>query len=265
MRKLRFLLSAGLVLPFLFLFALAGCAPKVVKPPPAMPSLPPADILKKISERIPVDAAIRSRARFSVDSPKGKLSTGIVLLAKRPCFLRIESISLLGLPDLILTANERDLRIYSVKEDKFYIGSASENLSRYFPIHLDPAEAVQLILGLPPDLKELKTVARGSVEGELYRIDILSNGERIRCLWLDPSDLTLRRIEKLERGERIYTAELSEYKEEGLPIPGRIDIQFDRPDRTKVSIRYPGRELTRAESADFELEPPAGMTPIHLD
>ncbi len=242
-----------------------GCAPKKIPVPAVMPAAPPEEILKGMSAQIQPDTVLRTKARFSVNAKKGKFSTGLILLARRPAFLRIESVSIMGLPELILSADERYVRIFSVREDKFYIAPAGHSLYRFFPIDLEPGEAVALVFGLPPDERGRFTL-KGSLDGDLYRIDFLAGDEKAESLWLDPALFHLRKVEKFQGGESVYRAELDDYHRVGKnTLPGRIEIHFNLPEKMEVRMRFSESEITNAEKGDFDLEPPEGVKPIYLE
>ncbi len=252
---------------FLLSSLLGGCAPKATKPPAEILSASPEEILKRMIERDRDNLVLVSKARFTVSSEEGRYSTGIILFAKRPAYLRIESISVFGLPDLVLASNLKALKMFLAKEGKFYIGSASEKLSRFFPIYLDADEAVALALGMPPPDIEGHARISGNMEDGSYRIDCLTRlGERTQSLWIDPANLNLERVEKFEKGERVYSASLKNYKKIGArELPASIDIDFYAPKKMDVSIRFSDGELRPGGKEDFDMEPPPGVTPIYIE
>jgi outer membrane lipoprotein-sorting protein len=253
---------------FLVLWVIAaciGCAPKTAPLPAVMPSAPAEEILKGLSGRIPEDAVLRSKARFTARSEEGRFSTGIVLLAQRPGNLRIESLSIMGLPEIVLTANRKRLKIFAVREEKFYIGSADQDLSRFFPIYLSAKEAVSLIFGIPPQAGTVSTL-RSRMENNLYRIDLSFGTGTEQTMWLDPGRLHLMKFEKYEGGESLYSAEFKDYgKVSDAGLPGRIDIRFNRPNPVDLTLRFSESDLEKGAEEEFDIDPPEGVMPIYLE
>ena len=238
-----------------------------------MPKASPEQILEGMEAQFPKGAVIRTKARFTLNSERGNYSTGIVLLAQRSACLRIESLSIMGLPDLILSANERTMKVFSVREGKFYITSAGHTLYRFFPISLEASEAVALIFGLPPGLNSASisdagnhSGLRGRMDADLYRMDFFSGAVLKASLWLDPVLFHLKRVEKYQNGELLYKAELDDYRAAGGKVlPGRIDLHFNLPEKMKATLRFSDSGITEGEKDDFDIETPEGITPVYLD
>lgn len=250
------------------LIACIGCALPPPSPPAVMPSAPAEEILKGgLYGRVAQDAVLRSKARFTAKSEEGRFSTGIVLLAKRPGNLRIEFLSAMGLPEMVLTANRKNLKIFAVRDQKFYIGPADQDLSRFFPVYLSAREAVALILGIPPAVPGgAVSILKSRMENNLYRIDLGAGSGTGQSLWLDPEHLHLLKIEKSAGGETLYSAEFKDYRNvNGTVLPGRIDISFDRPKPVELTLRFSESELEKGAEEEFDIEPPEGAEPIYLE
>ncbi|OPY93092.1 MAG: hypothetical protein A4E73_00474 [Syntrophaceae bacterium PtaU1.Bin231] len=246
----------------------AGCAPRVVAPPPPgwIVTAPPEEVLARTFRAGPEDQILRTRARFTAESEQGRFSAGIFVFARRPADLRIESLSMIGLPELILTVNNRALKIFVAKERKFYIGSPDESLSRFFPILLDAHEAVSLMMGFPPALRMSRMTLEGRMDQGSYRIDFFSGGTRMQTLWIDPSRLELVKVEKWAGDKRLYTAVLEAYREvDGRKLPGRIEFRFENPRKLKLTLRFSESEWSSEGDELFDLEAPEGMEKVYLD
>jgi outer membrane lipoprotein-sorting protein len=257
--------------PFLFLICIilsnfAACAPKAKLIPARMPSASPQEIVTRLSAGLSENTVLRTKARLSVSSERGKHTTGILLFAKNPAYLRIEAISLLGMPELILTANGKELKIFEIKENKFYIAPAGQEISRFFPIHMDAEEMVSLMLGMPLPVKGTTPVLTGHLEEKLYRIDFEADSEIIQRIWLDPARLLLMRVEKTERGVLLFSADLHEYKKVGdVFLPSRIDMLFNTPDNLKITLRFSKSEIEAEKDGIFDMKAPEDAIPVYLD
>jgi outer membrane lipoprotein-sorting protein len=258
------ILLVSLTMTFFF-----GCAAKKIPGPTVVPTASPEQILDGMAAQFQKSAVIRTQARFSVNSERGNLSTRIVLLAQRPVCLRIESLSIMGLPELILSSDEENVKIFSVREGKFYIAPAGQNLYRFFPISLEAREAVALVFGLPSAVDSDRRdypVLRGQMDADLYRIDFFSGTDLKESIWLDPVLFHLRKVEKYQNGESLYKAELDDYQNVGgKNLPGRIDLHFNLPEKMEAKLRFSDSEVTKGERGDFNIDTPEGITPIYLD
>jgi hypothetical protein len=212
---------------------------------------------------------LKGVSTLTVNGTDGRYTVKIALLAKRPCSLRVEEMPFLGLPDLFLSANEDRLKVFYPKEGKFYVGKPTrENISRFLPWGIEVEEFLALLFGMPPPGIAAAERLEGRAEDDLYRIDAFESGERIGSLWIDPLDHRLVRTEILtEKGDVLYDATLASYGPAGdLVIPKELILDFFKPEKTDILIRHGSTEITSDEDEDlFDLEVPAGITPLQLD
>ena len=251
----------------LSLTLLTGCASRMKSHPAVIPSdVSSQEILSRIASKFPPDDVLLTKGRFTVESPRGRFSTGLVLFAGRPSLLRIEALSLLGLPDLIITGNDQHLKINAIREGKFYIGSADQDFSCFLPIYLNARDSVAFILGLPPGVQGAHDTFRGYLlEKDLYRIDLFSGVDKMQTLWVDPIRCILTKVEKYDQGEVLYQADLDDYRQVGDHLlPGRIRIRFDRPEQLTMTLRFSSGSIRKSGEVEFDIEAPAGVQPIYL-
>lgn len=258
-----------LTILFLFLFiAFGGCTPKKVTAPFKGHILPPEDVLKNISRTDNLRNTLKAIAHIAVDTPKGKHSMKVALIAKRPSFLRVEAMPIIGPPDLFLSISKNYLKVFLPKEGKFYVGHATrKNLAMFFPTNLRAEDIISILVGTPPHIKEQNTTLRGQVEGELYRIDVMTQGKKIQSLWVNPNR-NLVRIEVLDNEGKIsYMVRLEDHhKIRGASIPGKIIIITGKPRKLNTRIRYSDTQITQyVNPAIFDLDIPPGIEPIFID
>ncbi len=258
-----------LTILFLFLFlAFGGCAPKKVTAPFKGYVLPPEDVLKNVSRTDNLRDTLKAIAHIAVDTPEGKYSMKVALIVKRPSFLRVEAMPIIGPSDLFLSISENSLKVFLPKEGKFYIGHATrKNLAMFFPINLKAEDIISILVGTPPYIKEQNITLRGQVEGELYRINVMTQGKKIQSLWVNP-DGNLVKIEVLDNeGEISYTARLKDHHQIcGTSIPGKVIIITGKPSKLNARIRYSDTQLTQnVNPAIFDLDIPPGIEPIFID
>ena len=249
---------------FIFL-TLSGCIsgkiPEVTKGPVAFPK----DVLGKIAMPGSSDI-IRATANITLNSSEGRYSRKIALLLKLPSCLRIETMPVFGPADFFLSANEKSLKVFSPGEGKFYVGKATrENFFLFFKVFLSPCDMVSILAGLPP--QRMKGKLSEYIEERLYRVDIRS-GKRKQSLWINPDGYTLTKVEEIDDDRLVYRATFKDtVVDDGVPYPGRIDIEVEKPERASINIRYLNLEILHDEKnmAVFDLRTPYGITSLSID
>ncbi len=248
----------------------SGCAPKKVAVPFKGYALSPADVLKKISRTDSQKDTLKALANISVNTPKGRHSMKVALIVKKPSFLRVEAIPIIGPSSFFLSVSGNSLKVFLPKKGEFYIGQATrKNLTTFFPINLKVEDIVSILVGTPPRVKGQNMTLQGCIEGELYRIDVISKDKKVQSLWVDRCD-NLVRIEALgDDGRILYRARLKDHNRiSGISIPGKVMIMTGKTDRSSAHIRYLDVQLSQDQDMDanlFDLDIPAGIKPTFID
>lgn len=249
-----------------FGLVLSGCAGR--RPPALQTSYhSPEAALRALAASAPADQAFTATARIEINHQGERYTLKIAIMMKRPAFLRVESIPLLGPPDFFLSVAIDELRVYLPGKNAFYTGRAvPQNISRFFPIFMPAADMISLLVGMAPDNREESPVLRGEQEEMYYRVDGYASDRRTRSLWIDPSGNRLVRIRTFaEEGENVvYEATFAEHAlvGEGL-MPQRLTITGDG--MAALSLRYTDLRPIAADPESFPLLLPEGIIPILLD
>ena len=256
---------------FLSLFLIfSGCAPKKITVPFKGYVLPPEDILKKISRTDNQKDTLKALANISVNTPKGRHSMKVALVVKRPSFLRVEAIPIIGPSNFFLSVSGNSLKVFLPKKGEFYIGEATrKNITTFFPINLKVEDIVSILVGTPPRVKGQNMALQGYTEGKLYRIDVISQDKKVQSLWVDPYD-NLVRVEALgDDGRILYRARLKDHSRiDGMSIPGKVMIMTGENDSSSAHIRYLDVQYSQDLDMDanlFDLDIPAGIKPTFID
>jgi hypothetical protein len=254
----------GIFLALLFLL-LAGCAHEegIVLSEKDMP--PP----EALYERLTADAApgktLVGILHVAASLPGGRHTFKIAAAAKRPDGLRLEDLSVIGLPDFMLTAKGAEIRMFLPRSGEFWVGTeSSEHVRRLFPPAVKPLDLVALLYGQPPGVSGAKSL-KGSVDGNRFRLDMYARGTWAQSLWVDPATGRLAKVEIADgRGNTAYKVSLHDFVEMGsLAVPSRIEIETEGMAKVRLSIRNTDMELVlRDDDPDFfRLKPPEGITP----
>ena len=251
---------------------LVGCAGRLAATTPASSRSysSPEAALRAISASAPA-ATITATARIEISRNGGHPSLKVALMMRKPAFLRVESIPLMGPPDFLLSAANGQLRVFLAGqgEGTFYIGQATQqNLSRFFPLSLPPQELVSLLLGEVWPVEDNGTsffFLRGEQEKNLYRVDQYSGERMLRSLWIDPAgDILVKLRIFAKNGDSSYTADFADHTRvgEGL-IPRKITLsQTSSPSMT---LRYTDLQQVTDNTVVFPLSVPEGIKPTSLD
>ena len=244
---------------------LAGCAREGGLVVPARDMPPP----EALWERLRADAApgkiLTGILHVTASLPRERHTFKIAAAAMRPDGLRLEDLSVIGLPDFMLTVKGEEIRLFLPRSGEFLIGTeSSEEIRRIFPPPVRPLDLVALLYGQPPGIPGAKTL-RGSVDGNRYRVDVYAGGNWAQSLWVDPATGRLARLKIAGRnGGTAYTAQFHDFTEAGsIVVPGRIEIETAGPAAVRLSLRNTDPELAdRDDDRDFFLlTPPEGVTP----
>jgi hypothetical protein len=229
----------------------------------------PERALAKLKQKNAGEGTLQGVSTLTVTAADGRYTVKMALLAKRPSSLRIEEMPFLGLPDLFLSANKDRLKVFFPKEGKFYVGKPTrENISKFLPWGTEVDEFLALLFGMPPPRIAAAERLEGRTEDDLYRIDAFNSGRKLGSLWIDPLDHRLVRTETVDEiGDVLCEVSLASYGPAGdLIIPKEVILDFFKPEKTNILIRHTIAEIVPDEDEDlFDLEIPAGITPLYID
>ena len=246
------------------LFTMGGCV-HPAGPPILSPAVSPEEVLAITTHHFPADSVFVARARLGVASGRGRFATGIAISVRTPAFLRLEALSLLGLPDLVLTVNDQLTKFYNVREGKFYISSEARDLSQFLPIHLTSAEVVSLVMGICPTVEQGEVLTGEMAQGS-YVLGFHKGNRLTRSIRLEPGSFNMVRLEKYTEEGLAYQADFADYRKTGdHSLPGQIIVTFRRPEKLVVTLRLSSGEILPCTEVNFDQSVPEGMTPIDLD
>ncbi|MGE5855063.1 MAG: DUF4292 domain-containing protein [Syntrophaceae bacterium] len=253
-----------LVVLCLAIGSLAGCAheKEMVVSEADMP--PPAALFERLTADAAPGKTLVGILQVVASLPGERYTFRIAAAAKRPDSLRLEDLSVIGLPDFMLTVKGSEIRMFLPRSGEFMVGSeSSEPIRRIFPPAVKPLDLVALLYGQPPGIPGEKSL-KGSIDGNRFRLDVYARGTWAQSLWVDPATGRLARAEIADsQGNRAYRVLFHDAVEVGsLIVPGRIEIETEGTAKVRLSLRNADMELVSRDDEDFfRLKPPDGITP----
>jgi outer membrane lipoprotein-sorting protein len=251
---------------FLFLFLL-WCASCATLPREPSPAPLPEDFLARLRARSQALQGLKGLAHVRVSAPGKNFTTQEVIFARRPGFLRLETLSPLGTPLFYFATTGQDLSMYHPGENRFYQGPArARHLSAILPAGLEPEEVVAILLGGFPLLLYEDSSTRYDAREELWFLDLKApSGGGRQTLGIDPQNGRILSAEYPLQGitRRLFFSEFKEASNFSFPHK----IHFESPaSRTQFTIEY--QEVTlnpEWEEQDFHLPVPRGAQIVPLE
>jgi hypothetical protein len=245
--------------------SLAGCAHEegLIVSEADMP--PPEALFEKLTSDAASGKTLVGILHVAASLPGERYTFKIAAAAKRPDCLRLEDLSVIGLPDFMLTVKGDEIRMFLPRSGEFLVGTESSgHVRRVFPPEVKPLDLVTLLYGQPPGISGAKSL-KGSIDRNRFRLDVYARGAWAQSLWVDPATGRLAEVEIADgHGKTAYRALLHDFVEMGsLTVPGRIVIETEGTAKIRISIRNTDMELvSRDDDPDFFLlKPPEGTTP----
>jgi len=250
-------------LPFLLLWG-SSCATL----PVGFPSPPPPEkMLSQIQDRFQALQGAKGLAHVRVSAPGKYFTAQEVIFARRPGFLRLESLSPLGTPQFYLVTNGPDLFIYNTGENRYYRGEAiARHFSSILPVTLEPEEIVTLLLGAFPILPYEEISVNYNAREELWFLQLTRfSGKERQTFGIHPQSGNVLYAEYRLHGTTRRLSFSDFRPAPNLLVPYRIHLESPEV-RTQLTVEYTDLETNPAwEDADFHLPVPRGAQVIQLE
>ncbi len=263
------------VFPAVILSLVVAGACTGVKPRPELPVVVVKDVselLDKTRENNPIHNTLRGQARISVSSPAENYRATEVIFAKKPSFLRLETIGPLGQTLLFLATDLKRVFVYYPMENRFYVGLASrKNHSLLIPLPFKAADIVALLQGRVDLTDYFARDMTFDALGGVYTMTVMSRDYTRGMVVLTVDGRTFSIL-----AMRLYDAEnnlivdgvFDDFTETGkgtLPT----SLSYKVPDGgtfVTIDIAYDDAEVgTPLDDSRFSLDPPYGVQEIDLD
>ena len=226
--------------------------------------------MEKVLARQAQKMTLQTLADMEIQVMGKRYPLRVALMIKNPDGLRMETIPLIGPPDLMLSTYGDRLRVFFPEKGEFYTGQASRHLPRFVPVPIPVEDMIALLRGSFPLLRPGDCLSAASTAEDLRQIDIVAGDGRIRqSLWIKLPEQRLMRLQSDDptRGSR-YSAVFSDYVTVNeLAVPQKIVIRTNNTSGIQhtLTVHYTDIEISDESAASsIELSIPKGVKPIEL-
>lgn len=207
------------------------------------------------------DDIFKSLAKIDLTTPDDYYQVKAALILKRPAYLRLELLPLIGTPDFFLTAKPGKMTVYIPSQKEAYGGRPTHaNLKRFLPWPMNIDEMIMVLTGSFPSGRE-----KISREGDLSRRDIKDPSGYSRMIWVQEKNKHLyKMIRKDETGTELYEVQYF-YNDDQSVFPKKIVIN-SFPGTTTLAIEYVDIQIEKATDISvFDLVLPDDIEEILLE
>jgi len=254
-----------LLLYIVYLLLLAVLASGCLQPTIISNELPPEKIIAAISNAVGENDILSAVAQIDLETFNGSHPVKAVLIIKKPSYLRLELLSVIGTPGLFLAASPEKMSIFISSKGEYYYGQpTSANLERFLPWPINIDDIVMILTGTYPSLKDKDVTYRSYRENNCLCIEMTSQSGRSQIIWVDEYNRLFKLVRKDEHDREIYSVRYDHYKERS-PVAGEITISM-ADGVTSISIKYSDIKIEKATDLSiFNLPVPDNAKAILLD
>jgi outer membrane lipoprotein-sorting protein len=257
-RQLKF---GELIILLALVLMSAGCFKQQITPPDAATE----GILAAISNTIAENQTLSAIAQIDIVSPQGNYPLRAVVIAKKPEYLRLELMPVIGTPDLILAANPHELKVFLPSKGELYNGKPTDiNLAHFLPWKSGINEIVMILLGNYPSLSGDTVAYRSFPEEKAMQIEMKSSTGSSQVITVNKDNHLIKVVRYDESGRELYTARYEDYSG-GIPIAGKISISM-ADGATTITVKYSDLKIEAiSDLSTFDILLPAGYKAIIMD
>jgi outer membrane lipoprotein-sorting protein len=246
--------------------ALTTNAPSTPVPAAPAAAMPAAAMLSALADRERSLHSMQSGAIMEYSAADGHhFRTHEEIALARPASMRVEAVAPFGATMVLAADDAGRLMIFDPSKNVLMSGGANAaTLERYVRIPLEPATAVDLLMGLPPDPAQLATPPDSVSNVQEMAIAQWRLGDGgTRELGFIGGELAMVR-ERDSAGTQRYAVLYSDWRDEGgKNFPHKIEADFPS---SRIVLRYQAPTLnTTLAPALFVLTPAPGTKQISID
>ena len=254
-----------LVPRIMFLLLLSGLICGCLQRTITNSDVPSEKQLAAISGAVTQDKTLSALAQIDLVTKQGYQPVMLALVIKKPSYLRLELLPVIGTPDFLLAATPAAMSIFIPSRGEYYRGKpTSSNLAKFLPWDFNIEDMVMIFSGTYPSLPEKEVSSQSYREGNFLRIETKAKSGISQTIWIGEKNRLSKYIRNDEFGKEIYQVQYEDYEQESI-ISGKITIKM-ADGITSISVKYSGLKIeTSEELSIFELPAPEGIKIIFLD
>jgi outer membrane lipoprotein-sorting protein len=225
----------------------------------------PEKILSAISNAVAEDDILSAMAQIDLVTLRGYQPARAAVIIKKPSYLRLELIPVIGTPDLFLVASPEKMSIFIPSRGEFYRGQPTQNnLAKFLPWQFNIEDLVMIFSGTYPALKEKVITYESYQENNFLRIEMKAQSGCSQIIWMGENNRLRKLVRNDEYGKEMYHVEYDRYGTHGS-IAGEISISM-ADGITSLSIKYSDLKIEKATDLSiFDLPIPVNVKTILLD
>jgi Domain of unknown function (DUF4292) len=254
-----------LVPQIMFLLLLSGLICGCLQRTTAHLDVPPEKYLAANSGAFTQDKTLSAIAQIDLVTKQGYQPVRAALVIKKPSYLRLELLPVIGTPDFFLAATPVQMSIFIPSRGEFYRGKPTgANLAQFLSWDFNIEDIVTILSGTYPSLPEKDVSSQSYREGNFLRIEMKAKSGSSQTIWIGKKNRLSKYIRNDEFGKEIYQVEYEDYEQESF-IAGKITIKM-AGSVNSISVKYSDLKIeTVSDLSIFELSVPEGMKIIFLD
>jgi outer membrane lipoprotein-sorting protein len=224
-----------------------------------------ADLPASTSGWLNQNDILKSLIKIELTTADGYYPAKAALIMKRPSYIRLEFLPVIGVPDFLLVSTPEKMNIFIPSKKELYSGRpTSSNLKKFLPWPLEIEDMVMIFTGTPPAFKEKNISYKGFQEGNLFLLEMNAPSGCSQIVWISGGNKIIEIIRKNDIGEKLYTVKYI-YNDDASTIPEKITISM-ADGETSLSVKYSDVEIEKsADLSVFSLAVPADVKEIPLE
>lgn len=262
MRVIKISFSHTVKILLLLSFLASGCALQAVVDHEYSSEKNPAAITGVISE----NEVLSAITQIDVITPDGYFPAKAALMIKKPSYLRLEILPVIGTPDFILAASPEKMSIFIPSKGKLYYGQPTGvNLRKFLPWQFNIEDIVMIFAGTYPLLKEKNISYQGYREKNILRIEMKAPSGCSQIVRMGANNKLLEIVRNDETGKKEYTVQYIYDEAQGFSLPEKITIRM-ADSITSLSVKFLDVKIEKATDLSiFDFPVPPNINAILLD
>jgi len=226
--------------------------------------IPSEEHLNAISGTVTRDKTLNAIAQIDLVTKQGYQMVRAAIAVKKPSYLRLELLPVIGTPDFFLAATPSAMSIFIPSRGEYYRGEPTGgNLSKFLPWNFRIEDMVMIFSGMYPNLPEKNLLVQSYRDGNFLRIEMKAKSGSSHMIWVGEKNRLSKYIRNNKFGKEIYSVRYEDYEPESV-IAGKITIKM-ADGINSISVKYSDLKIeTTTDLSIFELPVPEGVKIILL-